>query len=97
MNKGLHILVEEAMVPFEAALNSCTINPARALRVDDRKGRLAAGYDADIVVIMLGTNDSKPANWVNEEDFIKKYDNFINSYKENHPDVKIILCTPAKC
>lgn len=51
MNKGLRILVEEAMVPFDAALNSCTINPARALRVDDRKGRLAAGYDADIVVL----------------------------------------------
>lgn len=51
MNKGLRILVEEAMVPFDAALNSCTINPARALRVDDRKGRLAAGFDADIVVL----------------------------------------------
>ncbi|MDO4291651.1 MAG: N-acetylglucosamine-6-phosphate deacetylase [Eubacteriales bacterium] len=51
LNKGLRILVEEAMVPFDAALNSCTINPARALRVDDRKGRLAAGYDADLVVL----------------------------------------------
>lgn len=51
MNQGLRILVEEAMVPFDAALNSCTINPARALRVDDRKGRIAAGYDADIVVL----------------------------------------------
>lgn len=27
INKGLRILVEEAMVPFDAALNSCTINP----------------------------------------------------------------------
>lgn len=51
MNKGLRILVEEAMIPFDAALNSCTLNPARALRVDGRKGRLAAGYDADIVVL----------------------------------------------
>jgi len=51
MNQGLRILVEEAMVPFETALNSCTVNPARLLRVDDRKGRLAAGYDADIVVL----------------------------------------------
>ena len=51
MNRGLKILVEDAMVPFDAALNSCTLNPARALRVDDRKGRLAAGYDADIVVL----------------------------------------------
>ena len=51
MNRGLKILAEQAMVPFDAALNSCTINPARALRVDDRKGRLAAGHDADIVVL----------------------------------------------
>lgn len=51
MNRGLKILVEKAMIPFDAALNSCTINPARVLRADDRKGRLAAGYDADIVVL----------------------------------------------
>lgn len=51
MNRGLKLLVEEAMVPFDTALNSCTINPARCLRIDDRKGKLAAGYDADIVVL----------------------------------------------
>lgn len=51
MNKGLKILVEDAMVPFDAALNSCTLNPARCLGVDDRKGKLVAGYDADIVVL----------------------------------------------
>ena len=51
MNRGLQILVEGAMVPFDVALNACTINPARCLRVDDRKGKLCAGYDADIVVL----------------------------------------------
>lgn len=51
MNRGLQILVEQAMVPFDAALNACTINPARCLRVDDRKGKLCAGYDADLVVL----------------------------------------------
>ena len=51
MNRGLKILAEDAMVPFDAALNSCTINPARCLRVDDRKGRIAAGCDADLVVL----------------------------------------------
>lgn len=49
LNRGLKILVEDAMVPFDAALNSCTINPARCLGVDDRKGRIAAGLDADLV------------------------------------------------
>ena len=51
MNQGLKILVERAMVPFDAALNACTVNPARCLRVDDRKGKLCAGYDADLVVL----------------------------------------------
>ena len=51
VNEGLRILVEEAMVPFDAALNSCTINPARALKLDNRKGKLCSGYDADIVVL----------------------------------------------
>ena len=51
MNKGLKILVEDAMVPFDSALNSCTLNPARCLGVDDRKGQLGAGFDADIVVL----------------------------------------------
>lgn len=51
MNDGLKLMVEKAMVPFDAALNSCTINPARCLGLDDRKGKLAAGHDADIVVL----------------------------------------------
>lgn len=51
MNKGLKILVEDAQVPFDTALNSCTLNPARCLGVDDRKGKLVAGYDADMVVL----------------------------------------------
>ena len=51
LNKGLRILVEEAMVPFNYAINSCTINPARCFGVDDRKGSITVGKDADIVVL----------------------------------------------
>ncbi len=51
MNRGLKMLAEEAGVPFEAALASCTVNPARCLGVADRKGQIAAGYDADLVVL----------------------------------------------
>ena len=51
MNRGLKILVEEAMVPFDAALNSCTLNPARCLGIDKRKGKICAGYDADLVLL----------------------------------------------
>lgn len=51
INEGLRILVEEALVPFNYALNSCTINPARCIGVDDRKGLIGVGMDADLVVL----------------------------------------------
>lgn len=51
MNRGLRLLVEEAMVPFDVALNSCTLNPARCLGIDKEKGRICAGLDADLVVL----------------------------------------------
>ncbi len=51
MNEGLRILVEEALVPFEYAINSCTINPATCLGVNYRKGYIKVSYDADIVVL----------------------------------------------
>jgi len=51
INNGLRILIEEALVPVTTAINSCTKNPAACLRIDDHKGSLKVGYDADIVVI----------------------------------------------
>lgn len=51
LNDGLRILVEEAMVPFNYAINSCTINPARCIGIDNRKGMIGVGMDADLVVL----------------------------------------------
>ena len=51
MNRGLQILVEEAMVPFNYAINACTINPANCLGIADRKGSIQVGKDADLVVL----------------------------------------------
>ena len=51
VNEGLKILVERALVPFETALDACTVNPMRYVGMDDRKGRIRTGYDADIVVL----------------------------------------------
>lgn len=51
MNRGLQILVEEAGVPLDAAVNACTINPARCLGVDRRKGKICAGYDGDLTIL----------------------------------------------
>ena len=51
VNKGLKILIEDALVPVNYAINACTSNPARCLHVDDRQGTIGVGYDADLVVL----------------------------------------------
>ncbi len=54
-------------------------------------------YDADILVIMLGTNDSKPENWTDVEGFMEDYMTLLESYLEgeNPPEVYIGLCAEA--
>lgn len=41
------------MVPWQTAINACTLNPARMLNVDDCKGSIQTGKDADLVVLMM--------------------------------------------
>lgn len=51
LNQGLRILVEEAMIPFNYAINSCTINPATCIGMENRKGSIQVGKDGDLVVL----------------------------------------------
>ncbi|MFR5875709.1 MAG: GDSL-type esterase/lipase family protein [Eubacterium sp.] len=53
-------------------------------------------FNADVIVIMLGSNDSKPENWNGEKRFKEQYSALIKSYIKNNPNSKIILCSPAK-
>jgi N-acetylglucosamine-6-phosphate deacetylase len=43
-------MVEFGGVPLVEAVRMATLNPARALRIEERKGTLAVGADADLVV-----------------------------------------------
>ena len=43
-------IARNRVAPFEDALRMVTVNPARCLGIDDRKGRIKTGYDADIVI-----------------------------------------------
>ncbi len=51
-------------------------------------------FNADVVIIMLGTNDTKPVNWSLKTDYIPNYKELIKVYQnqKNHP--KVILCLP---
>ena len=69
MNKGLQVLIEEAGVPVDTAINACTLNPARCLGVDHRKGKICAGYDADLAVLDRDYNVVK--TWCRGKVFLK--------------------------
>lgn len=50
-NMGVKNIVEEVGLSWDWAIAAASTNPARLLNLDDRKGYLRAGYDADIVVL----------------------------------------------
>lgn len=64
--------------------------------VESRQYKKSIEYDADILVIMLGSNDTKPQNWASISDFTDYYEELIESYKKNNPDLRVIVCTTAK-
>lgn len=51
MDKALKNLVDVAGVPLEVAIALCSTNPAKVMRIDNRKGRIAPGMDADAVLL----------------------------------------------
>jgi len=54
----------------------------------------ARGFKADIVVIMLGTNDAHEKNWKSKAFFQEKMRALVDSYREVNPRAAIYLCAP---
>lgn len=53
-------------------------------------------YNADILIFMLGSNDSKPENWTDAETFKKEYLELLDTYIAENDSPKIYLGIPAK-
>jgi len=51
-------------------------------------------YSPAIIVIKLGTNDTKPWNW-NAENFTKDFQSMIDTYQTIQPKPAIYLCLPV--
>ncbi len=49
----------------------------------------------DIVIIKLGTNDTKPQNWKYKEDFEKDYSDLIESFTNLPSKPRVIICKPV--
>lgn len=55
----------------------------------------AVAFAADIVVIKLGTNDSKPQNWAKKDGFAPSTKSLVEAFTKANPKAKIFLCYPV--
>ncbi|NLY62625.1 MAG: N-acetylglucosamine-6-phosphate deacetylase [Erysipelothrix sp.] len=50
-NDGVYNAINHAHLDFTTVINAATINPAKYIKMDDTKGLIKVGYDADLVIV----------------------------------------------
>ncbi len=55
----------------------------------------AVDYDAQIVIMKLGTNDSKPQNWIYKADYYSDYLALVAAFRKNGRNPQIYICRPV--
>lgn len=91
------ILGEEYNVANFGSSGTC-VNPNGDRPYMDRATyQESLAYDADILVFMLGTNDSKPENWTDASTFCKEHRALLDTYlnSEKTPKIYIGICAQA--
>lgn len=59
------------------------------------KYKNAVNFNADIIFVKLGTNDSNPGSWRYKTDFINDYNELIDSLKNSPKHPRVILLSPV--
>ena len=65
--------------------------------VNEKLYRQSLDFQPDIVVFMLGSNDSKAFNWKDSKHFADEYVSLINSYRalKSKPRIYVVVPTPV--
>ena len=61
---------------------------------DTQEYKDSLAYEPDIVVVMLGTNDTKTEYWNGSEEYKEQYREFLEAYTALDSEPEIYLCTP---
>jgi lysophospholipase L1-like esterase len=57
--------------------------------------KLAQQYGADVVIVQLGTNDTKEADWRrHQNEFLDDYESLIRAIRKANPAVDLFICLP---
>ncbi len=62
---------------------------------NEKAYRDALAFKPDVVVIMLGTNDTKPQNWKHEADFAGDYRDLVKSFMALESKPRVFVCRPC--
>jgi lysophospholipase L1-like esterase len=63
--------------------------------IKEKAYQAALAMEPDIVIIMLGTNDTKPQNWKFEKEFEADYRALVKSFQALKSKPRIFLCRPS--
>jgi lysophospholipase L1-like esterase len=55
----------------------------------------ADAFQPDVVILMLGTNDTKPQNWKDSARFAKDFNDLLEHYRALKSRPKVRVCTPV--
>lgn len=59
------------------------------------KYKAALEFKPDVVIIKLGTNDSKPVNWKHKADYVPDYIQLIESFQKLESKPTVWICYPV--
>lgn len=62
---------------------------------NEKKYQAALAMEPAIVIIMLGTNDTKPQNWQHEAEFAADYRELVKSFQSVKSKPKVFVCRPV--
>jgi len=62
---------------------------------NEQKYQDALKSEPDVVIIMLGTNDTKPQNWKHEAEFTSDYTDLVKSFQALPSKPRIYVCRPC--
>lgn len=85
----------------KAIVKNFGVNSATLLKKGDKpywklkQYKAALAFSPDIVVIKLGTNDSKPKNWKHKAEYTANYIELIQSFQKLPSQPKVWICYPV--
>jgi len=57
--------------------------------------RDAQAFQPDVVIILLGANDTKPQNWVHVSEFLQDYTDLVKTFQALPSRPKVYVCRPC--